>query len=62
MELKHPNCIRVHHFFFTQKEDSEDIFLNLVMDYMPDTLYKIQRFYYKKGYAFPNALGKIYSY
>ena len=32
------------------------------MDYMPDTLYKILRFYYKKNYAFPNALGKIYTY
>lgn len=32
------------------------------MDYIPDTLYKILWFYYKKHYAFPNALGKIYSY
>jgi serine/threonine protein kinase len=62
VELDHPNCIKVHHYFFTKKEGSEDVFLNLVMDYMPDTLYKIFRFYYKKNYAFPNALGKIYSY
>lgn len=63
VELDHPNCIKVHHFFFSQKEDSsKDIYLNLVMDFIPDTLYKILRFYFKKSYDFPNALGKIYSY
>ena len=63
VELDHPNCIKVHHYFFSQKEDSsKDIYLNLVMDFIPDTLYKILRFYYKQNYEFPNALGKIYSY
>lgn len=63
VELDHPNCIKVHKYFFSQKEDnSKDVYLNLVMDFMPDTLYKILRFYYKKNYEFPNALGKIYSY
>ena len=63
VELDHPNCIKVAHFFFSQKQDtSGDVYLNLVMDYIPDTLYKILRFYFKKNYDFPNALGKIYSY
>lgn len=63
VELDHPNCIKVHHYFFSQKEDSaKDTYLNLVMDFIPDTLYKILRFYFKKNYDFPNALGKIYSY
>ena len=61
-ELDHPNCIKVHNYFFSNKEDSDDVFLNLVMDYLPDTLYKILRFYYKHNNDFPNALGKIYSY
>lgn len=62
VELDHPNCIKVHNYFFTQKDSPEKTFLNLVMDYMPDTLYKILRFYYKKNNEFPNALGKIYTY
>lgn len=32
------------------------------MDYIPDTLYKILRYYYKIRYPFPNMLAKIYSY
>lgn len=63
VELNHPNCIKVHNFFFSNNEEkTEEVYLNLVMDYIPDTLYKILRFYYKKGYPFPNALGKIYTY
>ena len=63
VELDHPNCIKVHKYFFSPSEEKEDeIYLNLVMDYIPDTLYKILRFYFKKNYPFPNALGKIYSY
>ena len=32
------------------------------MDYIPDTLYKILRYYFKIKYQFPNMLGKIYAY
>lgn len=32
------------------------------MDFIPDTLYKILKFYAKKNFAFPVALGKFYSY
>lgn len=63
VELNHPNCIKVHKFFFSQNtEKPNEVYLNLVMDYIPDTLYKILRFYVKKNIPFPNALGKIYSY
>lgn len=63
VELDHPNCIKVHKYFFSRnQENPEELYLNLVMDYIPDTLYKILRFYFKKNYVFPAALGKIYSY
>jgi len=63
VELNHPNCIKVHRFFFSQENvKGNELYLNLVMDYIPDTLYKILRFYVKKNIPFPNALGKIYSY
>lgn len=63
VELNHPNCIKVHRYFFSQNaERQNEVYLNLVMDYIPDTLYKILRFYVKKNIPFPNALGKIYTY
>jgi serine/threonine protein kinase len=36
--------------------------LNLVMDYIPETMYRVLRYYVKMKMAFPDALGKIYSY
>ena len=60
VELNHINCIKVHNYFFTN--DSSQKYLNLVMDYIPDTLYKVLRYYKKKGIDFPDPLGKIYCY
>lgn len=63
INLDHPNCIKVHKFFFSSSEEKADEkYLNLVMDYIPETLYKILRFYFKKNMEFPNPLCKIYSY
>lgn len=63
INLDHPNCIKVHKFFFSSSEEKpEEKYLNLVMDYIPETLYKILRFYYKKNMEFPNPLCKIYTY
>ena len=63
INLDHPNCIKVHRFFFSTGDDKPEAkYLNLVMDYIPETLYKILRFYFKKGIDFPNPLCKIYTY
>lgn len=60
VELNHINCIKVHNYFFTK--DGAQTFLNLVMDYIPETLYRVLRYYKKKNMNFPDPLGKIYSY
>lgn len=60
VELNHINCIKVHNYFFTK--DGAQTFLNLVMDYIPETLYRVLRYYKKKNMNFPDPLGKIYAY
>jgi serine/threonine protein kinase len=63
VQLDHPNCIKVQRYFFTTNpENPDEKYLNLVMDFTPDTLYKILKFYAKKNFAFPIALGKLYAY
>jgi glycogen synthase kinase 3 beta len=66
VELDHINCIKVHNYFFTsdaqKKSSKKATYLNLVMDYVPETLYRVLRYYRKKGMDFPDPLGKIYSY
>lgn len=60
VELNHINCIKVHNYFFTNDQGQQ--FLNLVMDYIPETLYRVLRYYKKKAMPFPDPLGKIYAY
>lgn len=49
-ELNHPCVVRLKHSYFTQGEQvlprlmkASDVYLNLVMEYVPDTLSKIVR-------------------
>ena len=66
VELDHINCIKVFNYFFTndakKKGGKNATYLNLVMDYVPETLYRVLRYYKKKDMDFPDPLGKIYAY
>lgn len=61
-ELNHPNVIKLRHYFYTPGEKSEEIYLNCVMDYIPDTLSRVIRQYYKSKTSMPMLLVKIYAY
>jgi serine/threonine protein kinase len=63
VDLNHTNVIRVHsHFFTKSKENESEVYLNLVMDYIPNTLYKLLRYYSKTNQVFPPILAKLLSY
>ena len=34
-ELHHPNCINLKNFFFTPSEKPDEVYLNCVMDFIP---------------------------
>ena len=40
-ELYHPNVIRMQHAFFTSGEKIDDSFLNIIMDYIPMNIHRI---------------------
>jgi glycogen synthase kinase 3 beta len=62
-ELKHPNLITLKHAFFTTSETNiDEVYYNIVMDYMPETLYKLSRQYAKSKTKFPLLLGKALCY
>ena len=60
--LSHPNTIHLKHHFYTRGEREDEIYLNLVMEYVPDTAYKIVRQYLKNKQSVPLILTKIYAY
>lgn len=60
--LHHPNCIEMRQFFYTNGDKPDEVYLNVVMDFIPDTLYKVMKNYLKMKQMVPPILVKLYSY
>lgn len=61
-KLKHPNIINLRYFFYSSGEKREEVFLNLVMDCMPDTLYKVERQFARSKQTLPVNYIRLYMY
>ena len=48
--------------FYTSGDKEDEVYLNMVMDYIPDTAYRVMKQYLKMKQMVPNLLVKIYSY
>ena len=60
--LHHPNCVQMRQSFYTNGDKPEEVYLNVVMDYIPDTAYRVMKQYLKMKQMVPNLLVKLYSY
>ncbi|KAL0079683.1 kinase-like domain-containing protein [Phycomyces blakesleeanus] len=61
--VDHPNVCRLKSYFYNQVENKEDeVYLNLVMEYVPDTLYRATRHYAKMKQPMPMFRVQIYMY
>lgn len=58
----HPNIVRLHHAFYSTGEKPDEVFLNVVMDYVPETVHKLLKTYQKIRQPFPQILAKVYSF
>ena len=61
-ELYHPNVITMKHAFYTSGDKSDEVYLNVVMDYIPETVYRVMRHYVKMKQSVPILLVKMYAY
>ncbi|CAD8114881.1 unnamed protein product [Paramecium sonneborni] len=61
-ELNHPCVVMLRHSFFTPGENPQDVYLNLVMEYVPETLSKLIRQIRKQKQTIPSIQLKLYSY
>jgi len=61
-ELNHPNLVKIRQNFFTPGEKKDDIYLNVVMDYIPETLSRVVRQYNKSKTQMPMIIVKLYAY
>ena len=60
--LEHTNVTTLLHYFYTEGEKAEETYLNLVMDFVPQTVYSMSRQYAKAKKAFPTLFMKLYTY
>jgi glycogen synthase kinase 3 beta len=61
-ELNHPHVTNLRHAFYTQGESNDEVYLNIVMDYVPGNLYEIVKYYRQSKHKVPNVLIKMYAY
>lgn len=59
--LDHLNIIKHKHCFYSTTE-KEEVYLNLVLEYVPDTVYRISKHYSKLNQRVPTLYVKLYMY
>ncbi|KAH9791377.1 Shaggy-related protein kinase zeta [Citrus sinensis] len=59
--MDHPNVISLKHCFFSTTSKDE-LFLNLVMEYVPETMYRVLKHYSSMNQRMPLIYVKLYTY
>ena len=59
--LNHPNVVALRHYFYTTTEKDE-LYLNLVLEYVPQTIYQVSKHYYQSNNLMPLIYIKLYTY
>lgn len=59
--MGHPNVISLKHCFFSTT-NKDELFLNLVMDFVPETLYRVSKHYSNVNRGMPLIYVKLYMY
>lgn len=60
--LDHPDVVQLRHCFFSKGEKPDDVYLNLVMEYIPDTIHRTLRNHTKAKKLIPIMYTKCYMY
>ncbi|XP_038065735.1 glycogen synthase kinase-3 beta-like isoform X2 [Patiria miniata] len=67
-KLEHCNIVRLKYFFYSSGEKSsgsgkkDEVYLNLVLEYVPETVYRVARHYSKNKQTIPILYVKLYMY
>ncbi|KAH9504269.1 hypothetical protein Btru_064492 [Bulinus truncatus] len=61
-KLEHQNIVKLKYFFYSSGEKKDEVFLNLVLEYVPETVYRVARHYSKSKQTIPILYIKLYMY
>jgi hypothetical protein len=59
--LNHPNVVQLRHFFYSTTEKDE-VYLNLVLEYVSETVYRVSRHYVRMNQHVPLIYVQLYTY
>ena len=59
--LDHPNVVSLKHCFFSTT-DKDELYLNLVLEYVPETVYRVAKHYSRMNQRIPLLYVKLYTY
>ncbi|CAH8487197.1 unnamed protein product [Heterobilharzia americana] len=61
-QLDHPNIVQLKYFFHFVGERKDDVYLNLVLEFIPETVYRVARRYARQKETIPILFVKLYMY
>lgn len=61
-KLDHQNIVRLLYFFYSSGDKKDEVYLNLVLEFVPETVYKVSRHYSKNKQTLPPIYIKVYMY
>uniref|UniRef100_A0AAR2JC38 Glycogen synthase kinase-3 beta n=1 Tax=Pygocentrus nattereri TaxID=42514 RepID=A0AAR2JC38_PYGNA len=61
-KLDHCNIVRLRYFFYSSGDKKDEVYLNLVLDYVPETVYRVARHYSRAKQTLPMVYVKLYMY
>jgi glycogen synthase kinase 3 beta len=61
-ELRHPNVVELKHAFYTSGDKPGETYLNVVMEYCSDTVYRVMKHYIKMKQQVPAIFVELYTY
>lgn len=60
--LNHENVVDLKYFFYSGGQKKDEVYLNLMLEFVPETLYQVARSYSKNKQSFPMLHAKLYMY
>jgi glycogen synthase kinase 3 beta len=60
--VSHPNVVDLKSFFYSNGDKKDEVYLNLVLEYVPETVYRASRHYVKLKQPMPTLQIKLYMY
>jgi glycogen synthase kinase 3 beta len=58
----HPYIVQLKHNFASKGSKSDDVYLNLVLEYVPETIYSVAKYFIRRKEYMPIFSVKIYMY